>query len=118
LSECPRVDLMQASAEAIAQRAKEALEHTIASSEPAVNEVPHCQHGIVIQEPYQTMICTASRHPTVPCMAAWLQPQYALQRWSPASDKSRCAILQIKGGDKLFVLAVLPKGGVAAKNPE
>jgi hypothetical protein len=26
--------------------------------------------------------------------------------------------VQIKGGDKLFVLAVLPKGGVAAKNTE
>ena len=30
---------MQASAEAVAQRAKEALEHTISSVEPAINEV-------------------------------------------------------------------------------
>jgi hypothetical protein len=118
--------LMQASAEAVAQRAKEALEHTITSTEPAVNEVPRLGH-IIWQEQQAVALrhspfCRGTGRQTQPC---------AGYRWLQTADLAPCVLdscrtvdrnllhgMQIKGGDKLFVLAVLPKGGVAAKNPE
>lgn len=56
--------LMQASAEAVAQRAKEALEHAVTSFEPAVNEVRRPHH---VMRTGQEVIAPADRSKDLGC---------------------------------------------------
>jgi hypothetical protein len=58
-----------------------------------------------------------------PCMTPTSGAQDHVVCCTPLSEKDKelhasMQRMQIKGGDKLFVLAVLPNGGIAAKNPE